>query len=127
LLTGALPADPAELIMNGKAEELLAQLDREFDYIIMDVPPVGPVSDAYILAPLCDATLFVVRHAYTPKVFVERIDENIKLNNLPNPAIVFNAVAPRGFGKNNYGYGYGSGMVYGSAYGENRLSIDPVK
>jgi tyrosine-protein kinase Etk/Wzc len=127
LLTGELPADPAELIMNGKAEELMEQLDKDFDYIIMDVPPVGPVSDAYILAPLCDATLFVVRHAYTPKVFVERIDENIKLNNLPNPAIVFNAVAPRGFGKNNYGYGYGSGMVYGSAYGDKRLSIDPVK
>jgi tyrosine-protein kinase Etk/Wzc len=123
LLTGSLPEDPAELIMNGKAEELMDYLAAEFDYIILDVPPVGPVSDAYILAPLCDATLFVVRHRYTPKAFVERIDENIKLNNLPNPAIVFNAVAPRGFGKNNYGYGYGSGMVYGGNYDQKRLGI----
>jgi tyrosine-protein kinase Etk/Wzc len=122
LLTGALPMDPSELIMNGKAEELLDLLDTEFDYVILDVPPVGPVSDAYILAPFCDATLYVVRHAYTPKAFVERIDENIKLNNLPNAAIVFNAVAPRGFGKNNYGYGYGSGMVYGGGY-DRRISI----
>lgn len=116
LLTGKLPIDPAELILNGRAEVLLKYLDSQFDFIIVDVPPVGPVSDAYILAPFCDATLFVVRHAFTPKVFVERIDENIKLNNLPNPAIVFNAVAQRGFGKNNYGYGYGSGMVYGGTY-----------
>lgn len=126
-LTGTLPEDPAELILNGKAAELTNYLDAEFDYIVMDVPPVGPVSDAYILAPLCDATLFVVRHAYTPKAFVERIDENIKLNNLPNPAIVFNAVAPRGFGKNNYGYGYGSGMVYGGTYDQNRLEIESRK
>ena len=124
LLTGELPLDPAELIMNGKAEELLNYLDGEFDYIVIDVPPVGPVSDAYILAPFCDATLFVVRHAYTPKVFVERIDENIKLNDLPNAAIVFNAVATRGFGKNTYGYGYGSGMVYGGGYNQKRLHID---
>lgn len=121
LLTGKLPMDPAELILNGKAQELLRYLDKEFDFIIVDVPPVGPVSDAYILAPLCDATLFVVRHAFTPKVFVERIDENIRLNNLPNPAIVFNAVAQRGFGKNNYGYGYGSGMVYGGTYDQKLI------
>jgi tyrosine-protein kinase Etk/Wzc len=124
LLTGSLPTDPAELILNGKAEELLAQLEKEYDYIVMDVPPVGPVSDAYILAPHCDATLFVVRHAYTPKVFVERIDENIKLNGLPNPAIVFNAVEARGYGKNNYGYGYGTGMVYGGVYDQKRISLD---
>jgi len=124
LLTGALPDDPSELILSNKTEELLNYLDERFDYIVVDVPPVGPVSDAYTLAQFCDATLYVVRHAYTPKAFVERIDENIKLNNLPNPAIIFNAVAPRGFGKNNYGYGYGSGMVYGGAYDQKRISID---
>ncbi|MET4082568.1 tyrosine-protein kinase Etk/Wzc [Pedobacter sp. UYP30] len=121
LLTGKLPLYPAELILNGRANELFKYLDERFDFIIVDVPPVGPVSDAYILAPFCDATLFVVRHAYTPKVFVERIDENIKLNKLPNPAIIFNAVAQRGFWKNNYGYGYGAGMVYGGAYDQKLI------
>lgn len=127
LLTGALPADPSELILSDKTGELLNYLDEKFDYIVLDVPPVGPVSDAYTLAQFCDATLYVVRHAYTPKAFVERIDENIKLNNLPNPAIVFNAVAPRGFGKNNYGYGYGSGTVYGGSYDQKRISLDTGK
>lgn len=123
LLTGKLPDDPAELIMNGKAEELMNYLHASFDYIIVDAPPVGPVSDAYILASLCDATLFVVRHGYTPKVFVERIDENIRLNNLPNPAIVFNAVSQRGYGSSSYGYGYGTGMVYGTSYDQKRIGI----
>ncbi|MET1054836.1 MAG: polysaccharide biosynthesis tyrosine autokinase [Pedobacter sp.] len=127
LLTGALPMDPSELILSDKTEELLNYLDEHFDYIVLDVPPVGPVSDAYTLAQFCDATLYVVRHAYTPKAFVQRIDENIKLNNLPNPAIIFNAVAPRGFGTNSYGYGYGSGTVYGGSYDQKRISIDNGK
>lgn len=120
-VTGKLPIDPAELLLNGKMEELFDDLSGRFDYLIIDVPPIGPVSDAYSIAPLCDATLFVIRHAYTPKVFIERIDDNIKLNNLPNPAIVFNAVAQRGFGNNNYGYGYGTGMVYGGSYDQKLI------
>lgn len=110
---GKLPRNPSELIMNGRAKELLDYLNKFFDYIIVDVAPVGPVSDAYILSPYCDATLYIVRHGFTPKVFVGRIDENNKLNKLTNAAIVFNGVSKRGFA-GNYGYGYGYGYVYGN-------------
>ncbi|MBC7915846.1 MAG: polysaccharide biosynthesis tyrosine autokinase [Pyrinomonadaceae bacterium] len=112
--TGKLPRNPSELIMNGRAKELLDYLDNLFDYIIIDVAPVGPVSDAYILSPFCDATLYVIRHGFTPKLFVGRIDENNKLNKLTNAAIVFNGVSSRGFAGNSYGYGYGYGYVYGN-------------
>ncbi len=112
--TGKLPENPSELILNGKAEYLLNYLDTVFDYIVIDIAPVGPISDAYILSPLCDATLYIVRHAYTPKIFVERIDENNKLNRLTNAAIVFNGVSHRGFADDTNGYGYGYGYVYGN-------------
>jgi hypothetical protein len=65
-----------------------------------------------VLTGLCDATLYVVRHNYTPKVLIKRIDENIEVNPINNPAIVFNGVKMRGFVKNNYGYGYD--YVYGN-------------
>ncbi|MEP7142919.1 MAG: polysaccharide biosynthesis tyrosine autokinase [Ferruginibacter sp.] len=107
LPTGELPANPAELIMNGKTEQLLNALDREFDYIVIDIAPVGPVTDAYLVSPFCDVTLYIVRHNYTPKIFVERIDVNNKIHNLKNIAILFNGVSTRGFGMKNYGYGYG--------------------
>ena len=75
------------------------------------------VTDGYILSGMCDATLYVIRHKYTPKLLVKRIDENNQINELTNPAIIFNAVKERGLIKNNYGYGtnyvYGS-KVYGS-------------
>lgn len=119
--SGFLPDNPSELMMNGNAEDLLNELDNMFDHVIVDIAPVGPVSDAYIISPFCDVTLYVVRHGYTPKSFIERIDENIRLNNLTNVAIVFNGVAQRGFGK-SYGYGYGSGYVYDNGDYHKRLS-----
>ncbi|MCJ8211023.1 polysaccharide biosynthesis tyrosine autokinase [Mucilaginibacter sp. RS28] len=118
--SGALPDSPSELMLNGMAAELLNYLDQLFDYIIIDIAPVGPVSDAYIISPLSDATLYVVRHNYTPKTFVERIDENNRLNKLTNAAIVFNGVSQRGIGGKGYGYGYG--YVYEDSNYHKRLS-----
>ncbi|MEJ7736452.1 MAG: polysaccharide biosynthesis tyrosine autokinase [Chitinophagaceae bacterium] len=109
---GQLPTNPSELLMNGKVQELFSYLDSKYDYIVIDTAPVGPVTDAYILSPYCDITLYVIRHNYTPKVFVQRIDANNKISQLNNVAIVFNGVHPKGFGKYNYGYGYGYGYVH---------------
>ncbi len=104
--SGELPENPSELIMNGKAEELLAYVEARYDYIIVDTAPVGALSDAYILSPLCDATLYIVRHNHTPKAGLQWLDENNKINQLKNVSIVFNSVQQRGFGKSYYGYGY---------------------
>jgi tyrosine-protein kinase Etk/Wzc len=117
---GKIPDSPTELIMNSASQVLLDDLDKIFDYIIIDVAPVGPVSDAYILSPLCDLTLYIVRHNFTPKNFLERLDINNKLNKLTNPAIVFNGVSQRGYGQ---GYGYGYGYVYGDDKYNKKLSI----
>jgi len=121
--SGPLPDNPSELLMNGKIEDLLDFLNGIFDYIIIDIAPVGPVTDAYVLSSLCDVTLYVIRHKYTPKVFVERLDENNKIKKLKNIALVFNGILPRGFGKNNYGYGYG----YGHEYNQNGYHSTVVK
>ena len=61
---------------------------------------------------MCDATLYVIRHNYTPKLLIRRIDVNNQVNPIHNPAIVFNGVKTRGVFKNNYGYGYD--YVYGN-------------
>jgi capsular exopolysaccharide synthesis family protein len=110
--SGTLPNNPTELLMNGRAKELINYLDTIFDYVVIDTAPVNPVTDAYVLSPYCDTTLYVIRHKYTPKVLVQRIDENNRINQLHNLAIIFNGVHSRGFSKNNYGYGYGYGYIY---------------
>jgi capsular exopolysaccharide synthesis family protein len=124
---GPLSANPTELLMSNRLPELLTYLDNIFDYVIIDTAPVGPVTDAYIISPYCDATLYIIRHRHTPKMLVEQIDKNSKVNILKNMAIVFNGIRPRGFGKHHYGYGYGYGDGY--AYKEKRkkkTSFKPV-
>jgi capsular exopolysaccharide synthesis family protein len=107
-----LPNDPSELLSNGKVVDLLNYLENIFDYILIDTSPIVLVTDGYVLTSLCDATLYVIRHNYTPKMLIRRIDENIHINPINNPAIIFNGVKMRGFFKNNYGYGYD--YVYGN-------------
>jgi capsular exopolysaccharide synthesis family protein len=111
LPSGPIPPNPSELISNGRLKELFAYLDTHFDYIIMDTAPVNPVTDAFILSPLCDVTLYVVRDAYTPKIFLRKLEEKLKTKSLKNPAIVFNGIKGKGFGKYGYGYDYGYGYT----------------
>jgi capsular exopolysaccharide synthesis family protein len=110
--SGPIPPNPSELISNGRLAELLSYLNSRFDYILIDTAPVNPVTDAFILSPLCDVTLYVVRDAYTPKVFLKRLEEKLKTQNLKNPAIVFNGIKGKGFSRYGYGYNYGSGYGY---------------
>lgn len=109
---GSLPENPTELLANGKIKSLIEYLDSNFDMVLIDTSPAVLVTDAYILSEMCDATLYVVRHNYTPKLLIRRIDENNQINPIHNPAIVFNGVKTRGVFKNNYGYGYD--YVYGN-------------
>ncbi len=107
---GPIPPNPSELISNGKLAELLAYLEKSFDYIIIDTAPVNPVTDAYIISPLANVTLFVIRHDYTPKMFLQKLEHQHKISALKNPAIIYNGI--RGKGVNKYGYGYGYGYGY---------------
>jgi capsular exopolysaccharide synthesis family protein len=110
--SGHIPENPSELLSNGKVKDLIDYLDNAFDLVIIDTSPLVLVTDGYLLTGLCDATLFVIRHKYTPKMLIKRIDVNNHINPINNPAIIFNGVKVRGFFKNNYGYGYD--YVYGN-------------
>lgn len=112
--SGDLPHNPAELLSNGRVEELIDYLDQIFDIVIVDTSPMVLVTDGYMLTHLCDATLYVVRHQYTPKALIKRIDANNVINPIHNPAIIFNGVKQRGLLAANYGYGYGYDYVYGN-------------
>ncbi len=104
--SGTLQKDASELLENGKVQTLIARLDADFDVVIIDTAPIVLITDAYLLSSLCDATLYIVRHKYTPKMFVKRMEDNFAVNPIKNPGIIFNGVKIRGFFKNNYGYGY---------------------
>ncbi|MCF6402767.1 polysaccharide biosynthesis tyrosine autokinase [Chitinophaga filiformis] len=115
LSAGVIPPNPTELILNGRLEHLLATLRASFDYIIIDTAPVGPVTDARLLAPYADATLYVVRHERTPKFNLKMIEDLYEQGDLGKLNIVFNGLKMRGVP--GYAYGYGGGYGYGSGQG----------
>jgi tyrosine-protein kinase Etk/Wzc len=111
-------ANPTELFLSGVVGRLFDQLNKTFDFIIVDTSPIDPLTDAYILTDYCDSTLFVIRHGYTPKAMIELVQESRKVKALKNIAIVFNDIRPRGFIRKKYGYGYG--------YGSKQVYVDKV-
>jgi tyrosine-protein kinase Etk/Wzc len=105
---GEFVSNTTELFLNGRLESLLQELQDKFDFVIMDAAPVNPSADAYILTEYCDLTLYVVRHRFTPKSFVRKLDELNELKPLNNLALVFNGVKSRGFILKTKGFGYGN-------------------
>jgi len=107
LVSGPAPPNPAELILSDKMQELLAELKERFDYILIDTPPVGLVSDALLLREYVDNLLVVVRHKYTRKVMVRNLQSMYEKDELKNASLIFNGVKQ---GRSYYGYG---GYSYG--------------
>ena len=117
---GAIPPNPSELILSAKFKEMIEELKKRFDYLIIDSAPIGPVSDSLLLKDYADTTIFVVRHNATPKMYLKLIDNLLKQKKFKNMCIVFNGLKRRGIG-GNYGYGsYGYGNYgFGYGYGED--------
>src|SRR5690606_6458338 len=59
--SGPIPPNPAELLESKKMNELITQLQEEFDIIILDTPPLGLVTDALLLNRYSDVNLYIVR------------------------------------------------------------------
>src|SRR5438105_14111324 len=68
---GTAPANPAELLGSTAMRRLLDHLRTRFDRVILDTPPVLPLADVAVLAPLVDGALMVVRAGVTPKPAIE--------------------------------------------------------
>jgi Mrp family chromosome partitioning ATPase len=81
---GTIPPNPTELILNGKLDLLIEQLKAQFDYIIIDTPPIGLVTDASILNNYSNLCLYIVRHNYTPKKFLKYMKELIENKSINN-------------------------------------------
>jgi tyrosine-protein kinase Etk/Wzc len=113
---GKLEEDASELLLNGKIEVLLDYLNSKADMLVIDMPPINPITDLYVIAPLCDYTLYIVRHGKVRKNNIQMLNENMKSHNIKRVAIIFNGIKKRGIGQYSYGYGYGYGYDYKSSY-----------
>ncbi len=104
---GKFSPNISNIFLDYNFKPLFDYLDEDFDYVLVDTPPLGVSTDAYILSKYSDYTLYVIRHGYTPKEFIQNMEVNSNLSNIKNLYIVFNALKDRGFVNAKYGYSYG--------------------
>jgi capsular exopolysaccharide synthesis family protein len=109
LPAGVAIKNTTALLMNEKLDDLFLNLQKSYEYILIDAPPIELATDAFILSKYADITLYVVRHAVTPKAQIQKLDGKENLKTMKEVAIVFNGIRARGFLRRYYGIGYGYG------------------
>jgi protein-tyrosine kinase len=98
--TGSETSNPNELLGNGRLAELLELVSPVFDWVIIDSPPVVPVSDAKVIAESCDGALIVVRAGQTPPDLAQKAYREFK--GKPFVGAILNHIEPGSV----YGYSY---------------------
>lgn len=113
---GPRPANPAELLTSPKFTELLAELKGQYDFVVIDSPPVLAVSDPVAVAPRVDGVLVVLRMTKSTRPNAERTREQLSAVGARVLGVVVNASAERSSGYAGYGYSYQYDPHYADIY-----------
>lgn len=106
LPAGIIPPNPGELISREQLDHAIALLREHYDYVIVDTPPVGLVSDTISAARVADMTIMVCRADYSPRNNFQLINALHHDNKMPKITLVLNGIDLK---KRKYGYYYGYG------------------
>lgn len=104
LACGPIPPNPSELLQSQAMENLLKQLREDFDIVLLDAPPLLPVTDAALLAAQTDGALMIVRHGRTRQDQLAHAIERLDSVDAKAIGVVFN-MTPAKSGRSSYGYG----------------------
>ncbi len=111
--SGPVPPNPNELIASQELSELIEELKKEYDYVLLDTPPIGLVADTKVIIKHSDLTIYLLKANYSKKEFINLINDLYE-HEKTNLGVVINGVkvSKKGYGY-SYGYSYGSGYGYG--------------
>ncbi|HUR48288.1 MAG TPA: polysaccharide biosynthesis tyrosine autokinase [Acidimicrobiales bacterium] len=104
LPSGPLPPNPSELLGSTRMFDLLTELGKEVDVIVIDAPPVVPVTDAQVLAALVHGVIFVARDGRTSRTATEEAVRRLDLVRAPVVGCVLNAASASDHYVDDYGY-----------------------
>ncbi|MEO5571352.1 MAG: polysaccharide biosynthesis tyrosine autokinase [Bacteroidia bacterium] len=104
ILTGPRTPNASELILDPMVEQMIIELKSRFEYIILDTPPVGLLSDALVMMKYSDLNLYVLKANYSKKDFVDIAHQIMEKNNIKSMSFILNSVNAK-----NIPAGYGGG------------------
>lgn len=105
IASGRNPPNPVELLSSSKMRKLLDRLRKDYDYILLDLPPIGEVSDALVVSKQIDGLLLVVRQNYCSRNDFSAAIRQFAFADAKILGIVFNSVTENGKGKYYKSYG----------------------
>lgn len=121
ITAGPIPPNPAELLLTSKMDQTIEELKGKYDFVVIDNPPSGLVSDAVVNLQRADYPIYVFRSDYSRKFFINNLIRLKEENKISNISCILNSVDLQknrsygygyGYGSYNYGYGYGYGFGY---------------
>jgi tyrosine-protein kinase Etk/Wzc len=112
ITAGPVPPNPSELILTPRMDEMIAYLKSKYDYVIVDNPPVGIVTDGMKSILMSDYPIYIFKANYSKRLFIQNVNRLISESHIHKLSIVLNAVD-----KEYSSYGYDKGYSYGYYYG----------
>jgi capsular exopolysaccharide synthesis family protein len=109
---GPRPANPADLLTSALFQEILEDIKKDYDFVLIDTPPMLRCSDPSVVAPRVDGVILTIRMTKNSRPPAEQAKERLNILGANLLGVVVNGVDSL----NRYGYGYGYGYAY--AYGE---------
>ena len=122
VFAGAVAPNPSELISGSLFGDLMSFGRHNYDYVILDTPPVNLVVDGLLVAKQCDGTILVVESGSTERAQAEKAKQQLQYAGIKILGAVLNKAGAEG-GRYGYGYGYGKygyGYGYGKHYGAEK-------
>ena len=114
ITAGPPPPNPSELILKAEMDELIQYLKSKYDYVIVDNPPVGIVTDGMKSILMADYPVYILKANYSKRMFIQNINRLMTENKVSRLAVVLNAVD-----REYSSYGYDKGYSYGYFYGKH--------
>ena len=114
LPAGTIPPNPSELLGSKHMATVVDEFRKRYDMVIIDAPPLLPITDAAILSTIADGAILIARYGKTTREQVRESADALRQVNARVLGTVFNFVPTRKHGKYGYSYGYGYGYGYSS-------------
>jgi tyrosine-protein kinase Etk/Wzc len=122
LSAGTVPPNPAEMLDSARFRKFIDMARERYDYVVLDAPPVLPVTDAQIIAPLVDINLVVLEPCRVPETAAQQMVESLRAVDAKIAGVILNDKSGRGF--KYYGnYSYYGNKYYRGYYGETEDEV----
>ena len=116
LPVGTIPPNPTELLFDERLKQTIDTVREQYDYVLIDCPPVELVADTQIIEKLADRTIFVVRAGLLERSMLSELEKIYDEKKYKNMSLILNGTEGSG-GRYGYCYGYRYGYHYGYGSG----------